>query len=130
MMLAAARAASSASGESFGANSPIIARVVSGLRDASAQAMNVPARCCSLSDGSIASDERLSFRSFAYSGRRFFRTSRDIGSSLKEVPDGRGRGTRTARDCREGLSAGLRSLQDRFAFLPIAGAEFVRLQSI
>ena len=45
--------------------SPMIAWVVSALRDASAQAMNVPARCWSFSTASIASDERLSFRSLA-----------------------------------------------------------------
>src|SRR6185437_9341858 len=78
MMLAAARAAFSASGESLGANPAVIAAVTSALRDASAVAMNVPARCWSLSDGSAASEDRLSFRSFAYSGRRFFRCSRDM----------------------------------------------------
>ena len=41
------------------------AAVVSALRDASAVATNAPARCCSESVGSTASDDRLSFTSLA-----------------------------------------------------------------
>jgi hypothetical protein len=82
MMLAAARAAVSASGESLGANSEKIALVTLRSRLARAQAMKVPARCCSVRPGSLARLDRLSFRSLAYSGRAFFRASMDLGFSL------------------------------------------------
>ena len=65
MIEAAAFAASSAAGDSFGPNSATSASVTTGLRDASAEATKVPARCCSLSDGSAARLDRFSFRSLA-----------------------------------------------------------------
>ena len=65
MMAAAALAALSASGESAGAKLAVTARVVFSLRAARAQAMKVPARCCSVSTASCASEDRLSFRSLA-----------------------------------------------------------------
>ena len=54
------------------------------LRDAMALAMNVPARCWSVSPGSVASDPRLSFRSLAYSGRAVLRVSIDIVAAPKK----------------------------------------------
>ena len=49
MMLAAAWAAFSASGESLLANESVMALVVVRSREARAQALKVPARCCSVS---------------------------------------------------------------------------------
>src|SRR5262245_39520757 len=86
MIAAAARAAFSASGDSLAANSEKIALVVVRSREARAQAMKVPARCCSVSRASLARLDRLSFRSLAYSGRAFFRASIDMGFSWKKPP--------------------------------------------
>src|SRR5580700_4845234 len=125
MMLAAARAALRAAALSLGTNSAKTARVTVRSRLASAQAMKVPARCCSLRPVSCASDDRFSFRSLAYSGKAFLRASMLMGTSFKEfsngalIPEG-------MRDPPNGLRRGSgRGLDDLFALLPVAGAEFV-----
>src|SRR4051812_9026749 len=86
MMEAAARAAVSASADSLGANSEKMALVTLRSRLARAQAMNVPARCCSVRLASVASDDKLSFRSLAYSGRAFFRASMLMANLLEKSP--------------------------------------------
>src|SRR5262249_6092267 len=149
MIEAAALAAVSASGDSFGANSAMSASLTAELRAASALATNAPAFCCSLSTVSAARLERFSFRSLAYSGSCCFRDSRDIGKSpwmgsclaltlsLSRI---RGRGdsggtsgldgplARAAGE--DGGEGALRGLQDRLALLPVAGAKLVGLQRV
>src|SRR5215468_9974286 len=95
MIEAAALAAFSASGDSFGANSAMSAWLTAELRAANALATNAPAFCCSLSTVSVARLERFSFRSLAYSGNCCFRDSRDIevllGSRALTLPLSRAR---------------------------------------
>src|SRR5271165_938110 len=78
MIDAAALAAASASAFSCGPNSATSAAVTLALRDASAAAMKVPARCCVVRLGSVASEPRFSLMSFAYWGSADLRDSRDI----------------------------------------------------
>src|SRR5512132_2582305 len=121
MIAAAAFAAPSATGAILGANSPTSASMTFELRDASAATTNVPARCCSVSAGSAARLDKLSLRSFAYSGKAFFSFSRDI---VALPSDESGAGSLPApgpRSC---------GFQNVFALLPVAGAQLVRLQSI
>src|SRR5512132_875446 len=121
MIAAAAFAAPSATGAILGANSPTSASMTFELRDASAATTNVPARCCSVSAGSAARLDKLSLRSFAYSGKAFFSFSRDIAALPS---DESGAGSLPAPGPR---SCGLENV---FALLPVAGAQLVHLQSV
>src|SRR3546814_2212552 len=92
--------------------------------------MKLPARGCSVRPGSVASDPRLSLRSRAYSGRAVFRLSRLMAKFLVSSGSARPAASQTAMRRKPVAEAALRGLQDVFALLPVAGAEFVGLQGV
>src|SRR5690606_19880573 len=114
MIEAAPRAALYASADRVSAASSAISRSVVAERVAAAVASRVPHSCCSLSTVVRASEERLSFRSLAYSGSEFFRVS--MLTALPRLSDAR-------RQQFAGVDGGI-------ALLPVAGAQFVGLQRV
>src|SRR5512134_1345946 len=124
MIAAAALAAANAAGSSRGPNSAITDSITAGLREAIADATNVPARLVSSSTVSPARVPRLSFRSFAYSGSR----SRSVWIDIVGFLGCSG----SEREGAHAPSAALGSgrLQELVALVPVAGAELVRLEGV